>query len=273
MFQFTDIWGDGPEYFVSLIVEKLSYFKRAIFYRFAFRRIVGFTEQKVIMCILPPACVTGNSLFTEANPSGRASWKALFLIGACNTYVFDWLAHLRVDKNLNDFIFSALPFPQIHESSSFIAHSALRLSCNHAGFASLWREQLVNEWKERGKERFTWPVLSGDDERWEFRSAIDAVVADAYGLSRGQYEHVLSSFSHSSYPKAPELCLAKFVELKKIGIDAFTKKYDPYWDIPLNENLPKPVIDLPIPGGETDEDGKFKFTSEPIRKRRKRRTK
>jgi len=79
------------------------------------------------------------------------------------------------------------------------------------------------------------------------RAAIDAVVADAYGLTREQYAHVLSTFSHASYRKAPELCLAKFDELRAIGLDAFTKKYDPYWDIPLNENLPQPVIDIPIP--------------------------
>lgn len=49
------------------------------------------------------------------------------------------------------------------------------------------------------------------------------------------------------YPRAPQLCLARFDELKAIGLEAFTRKYDPYWDIPLNENLPQPVIDLPIP--------------------------
>ena len=41
------------------------------------------------------------------------------------------------------------------------------------------------------------------------------------------------------------MCLARFDELKSIGLGAFTKKHDPYWDIPLNENLPQPVIDLP----------------------------
>lgn len=90
-------------------------------------------------------------------------------------------------------------------------------------------------------------MLEGDDERWAVRAAIDAVVAEAYGLSREQYEHVLSSFSHRSYPKAPELCLAAFDELKAIGLEAFTKKHDPYWDIPLNDSLPEPVIDLPVP--------------------------
>jgi hypothetical protein len=43
------------------------------------------------------------------------------------------------------------------------------------------------------------------------------------------------------------LRVVKFDELKRLGRDAFTRKYDPYHDIPLNENHPQPVIDLPIP--------------------------
>ena len=130
-----------------------------------------------------------------------------------------------------------------------MSHSALRLSCNHSGYSSLWREQLGDTWRE-AKPPFTWPVLATDDERWEVRAAIDAAVTDAYGLNRDQYAHVLSTFSHKSYPQAPTLCLAKFDELKQIGLDAFTKKHDPYWDIPLNEALPKPVIELPIPAAD-----------------------
>ena len=121
-----------------------------------------------------------------------------------------------------------------------------RLPCNHAGYDPLWREQVGDTWR-KPKPPFTWPVLVTDDERWQVRAAIDAVVADAYGLNREQYAHVLSTFSHKSYLQAPALCLAKFDELKRICVDAFTKKYDPYWDIPLNESLPKPVIELPTP--------------------------
>lgn len=143
-----------------------------------------------------------------------------------------------------------------------MCHSALRLSCNHAGYASLWREQLDGTWREP-KPPFTWPALATDDERWEVRATIDAVVADGYGLHREQYAHLLSTFSHNSYPKTPALCLEKFDELKRIGLDAFTQKYDPYWDIPLNESLPKPVIELPIPA-ETNEsrDSKGLFDGE-----------
>ena len=119
----------------------------------------------------------------------------------------------------------------------------------------------------------TWPVLAEDDERWAVRAAIDAVVADAYGLTRDQYAHVLSTFSHTSYKKAPELCLARFDELKKLGLEKFTRKYDPYWDIPLNENLPQPVIDLPIPGeAKEEDDGEYRLTgaAKPAKRGRKK---
>ena len=151
-----------------------------------------------------------------------------------------------------------------------MVHFAARLSAVDDAFAPLWREQLGEAWRESDREPFSWPVLATDDERWEVRAAIDVVVADAYGLSRNQYEHVLSTFSHASYKKAPELCLARFDELKKIGLEAFTKKHDPYHDIPLNENLPEPVINLPIPTKETDErDGEFQLTGAPKQQRRR----
>jgi hypothetical protein len=45
-------------------------------------------------------------------------------------------------------------------------------------------------------------------------------------------------------PFVPVLCLAKFDEYASIGAAAFMRKYDPYWDIPLVETLPQPVIEL-----------------------------
>jgi len=58
------------------------------------------------------------------------------------------------------------------------------------------------------KPSFTWPVLChGRRSAGAARAAIDAVVAGAYGLSRDQYTHVLSTFKHTSYPKAPSFAL------------------------------------------------------------------
>lgn len=118
--------------------------------------------------------------------------------------------------------------------------------------APSWREQLGEAWREAGTA-FTWPVLSGDDARWAVRAAIKSVVAHAYGLTRDHYAHVLSTFSHSTYKDAPRQWLAAFDELHSIGSEAFTTKHDRYWDIPTNQNLPQPVIDLPISGAAQDE--------------------
>jgi hypothetical protein len=81
----------------------------------------------------------------------------------------------------------------------------------------------------------------------------DSLVAHAYGLTRDQYAHVLSTFSHSTYQDARRQCLAAFDELQQIGLEPFTQKHDPYWNLPLNENLPQPVIDLPIPAAAPGE--------------------
>jgi hypothetical protein len=92
--------------------------------------------------------------------------------------------------------------------------------------SSFVNEILGEVWREAGTT-FTWPVLPGDDARWEVRAAIDAVVAHAYGLTRDQYAHVLSTFSHSSYQDAPRQCLAIFEELRTLGLETFTQKPAP----------------------------------------------
>jgi hypothetical protein len=42
--------------------------------------------------------------------------------------------------------------------------------------------------------------------------------------------------------------LEAFDELEEIGLEEFTRKHDPYWDIALNENLPQPAIELAVHG-------------------------
>jgi hypothetical protein len=170
------------------------------------------------------------------------------LAAIANSFPFDFSLRMKVQATVNLFILNGCPVPSLDTSrKGFLSHTALRLTCNHAGYSALWKEQLGASWRELSPQQ-TWPVLDGEERRWESRAAIDAVVADAYRLSRHQYEHILSTFSHSSYPKAPYLCLDAFDELREIGIKAFCQKHDPYWDIPLNENLPQPVLDLEIPG-------------------------
>jgi hypothetical protein len=185
---------------------------------------------------------------------------------------------LKNAAHVNLFILDACPVPGIALTkgppAALLTHSALRLSCNHEGFAGLWREVLGDDWREPRRPRRGWPVLRGEDDRWLVRAAIDAVVAEAYGLSREQYAHVLSAFNHKSYPKAPEVCLAAFDELTARGLEAFCRAHDPYWDVPLKKEPATPAIDALVPEritGGTGQEGLFADVA-PRRQRRGRRS-
>ena len=243
--QFDDAWGDRPRYCLSVqsLSDKASWINAARYYRLAYRSVASATnERTAIFSILPAGVVLGNSAPGNRHPDKTPKLFELVLAAMANSYPFDWTIRVRAGSNINQFILFSCPIPPVR-CWQFMRSAALRLTANHAGYLSLWTEQLGDEWREP-IPKHTWPVLSGVDDQWMIRATIDAVVADAYGLTKDQYTHVLSTFSHKSYPKAPALCLDRFDELKSIGLDAFTKKHDPYWDIPLNENLPKPVIEL-----------------------------
>jgi len=253
---------------------------RLPFFRLALRRTVGSVEtneRSLVAAILPPGVTVADSAVVEKTPQARSNSVALWLLATLNCFIPDSVARLLVSANLNDYLLRSLPFASNLGSIRLLVHAALRLSSCDEAYSPLWREQVGDTWREVTKAAFTWPVLASEDERWLVRSAIDAVLAEAYDLSREQYAHVLSRFSHKSYPEAPELCLRMFDDLKIHGLDVFTKKHDPYWDMPLNENLPQPVIDLPVAEAEQATVGdpalgpQFRLSDQPSRQRAKRK--
>jgi len=56
------------------------------------------------------------------------------------------------------------------------------------------------------------------------------------------------------------MCLEAFDELSDIGLEAFIKRHDPYWDIPLNVNLPQPILEL----GISDQVGMVEASMGPL---------
>lgn len=247
--QFEDRWGESPRYMVpiALIGDKLEFIENSRYYRVSYRTISASTNERTgIFCLLPPGYITARSSPCDGSPRQHHNAASLEMLAYSNSYAFDFmLRQIMSSMTVNYFFLERVPVPTSKSLRiCFIAHEVLRLTCNHAGYETLWREQLGGTWRE-SIPSFTWPVLVSDDARWAVRAAVDAVVAQAYGLNREQYVHVLSTFSHKSYPQAPILCLARFDELHEIGLEAFTRTWDPYWDIPLNESLPKPVIELP----------------------------
>ncbi|MCA0454914.1 MAG: hypothetical protein LCI00_13150 [Chloroflexi bacterium] len=225
------------------------------YFRAALRATCGHPKtnaRSLMLTLLPPGTSSTNSIMIEVQPHKRANVNALYVCGVLNTFSIDHRVRMRVQANINKGILKNVEIPELNDDlRSFFVHSALRLICNHEGYLPLWQEQLGDVWREP-KPKHTFPVLDGETERWDVRAAIDVVVAQAYGLNRDQYEHVLRSFDRASGPNPyTGICLEKWDELHAIGLEAFTRKYDPYHDIPLVETLPKPVIDLKLPQNDS----------------------
>ena len=257
--QFCDTQQEAPRYCVDLskMSDRRTLLEDSRHYRLIVRSAIHAGEsRKSVFCLLPPGVLAAHSASIEVNVRGRATARAAELCSVANAFSCDFVAHRIVLLNLSLFLLKRLPYPRLGLAErTYLTHQATRLSCNHDGYAPLWSEQFGDAWREATPKQ-TWPVLDDESERWGVRAGIDAVVANAYGLDRDQYRYLLSSFNHSSYPRAPELCLSAFDQLQELGSGAFFKKSDPYWDVPLNEDLPNPVIELPAADATYSESGR-----------------
>jgi len=240
--QFDDHWGAPPRYLVHAdrVADRPRWTRAARYYRLAFRAVASSTNERTcIFCVLPPGSLCGNSAPVEAHPWRRPNSEALALAAVANTHVVDFLVRVRSSANLNLFILrhTALPVLENAALQTLAIHTSLRLTCNHAGYAALWSEQLGDAWGEPAPPG-TWPAVAEPSERWRLRAVLDAIVAHTFGLSRDQYEHVLGAFSHRSNPDAPDQCLGVFDDLLERGGDAFAALHDPYADVPLVSSSP-----------------------------------
>ena len=246
--QFSDRWGAAPRYAVRMddLADKPQSAGSARHYRAACREVARSTDERTaIATMLPPGVLCGHTISVERRPDRRPNAAALSLVGVVNSFPFDWLLRQKAAAHASLYILSELPVPRLAaDADRLLAHATLRLCCNHRGFAVLWREQLGAAWREAAPRR-SWPVIAAEADRWRLRAAMDAVIAQAYGLSRAQYERVLASFSHKTFQAAPSLCLAEFDELESNGLAGFCLARDPYFDIPLVTTLAQPVIHLP----------------------------
>jgi hypothetical protein len=214
--QYTDKWDAKPRYSVAQASLTTSVAAATEHYRLVFRDIARSNDERtMIACIAPPGAVFGHTATVEKSPGARTNSDALLLCALFNSFAFDWLVRQKTATHLSLYILDALPVPLFGEAArAFLAHGALRLSCNHAGYATLWRGQCG---------RSGGPATEHTDARWRLRAAMDAVVATAYGLDRSQYEAVLASFSHRSRPDAARSCLSAIDVLQAEGVEAFCR--------------------------------------------------
>jgi hypothetical protein len=250
--QFDPTWESSPTLVVPLanLGDRVQRIQIARHFRLVFRRQASSTNERTVISYLsPPGLLYFDSALPERAPEDRPNFAAMMTVALVNSFPFDWIIRQLVSANVTFNFLDTVPVPSLRGRRGFLAHTALRLSCAHSGYESLWKEQLGEAWRE-ASPRHSWPVLEGE-ARIQARASIDAILAHAYGLSREHYAYVLATFNHASYPSAPTACLAAFDELLRDGEESFKRNRDPYWDIPLHEDNAQPMLELPsIDGGE-----------------------
>ena len=200
--QYTDRWDTAPRYQVraEALLAKPRVAEAVGHFRLAFRDIARSNDERsMIATILPPGVVLGHTATVEKTPGVRPLRLALALCGVFNSFSFDWLTRQKTATHLSLYLLDGLPMPVLSEGAlCVLADTTAALCANDARYAPLVGH------------RSTWPVVPDPAERWRRRAVADAVVAVGYGLGRDDYTHVLSGFSHASWPSAPEMCLAAF---------------------------------------------------------------
>ena len=236
--QYDDRWDCGARYAVpvSALEDKPSWRQAARYFRLALRKISRSTDERTaIAAFTSPGYLFNDTAPVERAPHQRANAAALMLCAVINSFTFDWALRQKAAATINLFILEACPVCDLSAPiARFLAHGALRLSCNHAAYAPLWREQLGTA------SPAGWPAIAPQTERWRLRAAMDAVVASAYGVTHADYEHILRSFAHNHFPAAPAYCLAAFDELYAQGLTGFCCAHDPYDHIALVDALALP---------------------------------
>jgi hypothetical protein len=231
-----------PRYMVDLgkCADRSDLFEQLRWYRLMGRSAIHASEaHKTVFALVPPGGLVSNSAMVEAGPGERPNAVALAALAVLNSSVFDFLAHKQVVLNLNLFILRNLRIPKVLFGTACLAHTALRLSAVDASFGTLWQEQLGCAWREE-------LVIRSAEKRMAAVAVIDALVALSYGLSRRQYAYVLERNGTGGSDAAARLCLARFEELERIGVEAFTRKWDPHWDVALNNAPARAAIEYPL---------------------------
>jgi hypothetical protein len=196
-----------PHFFVS---RKLftALLPEQVRFRAGFADVNSATNERTLqVAVIPKTCGCGNRVPTIAFER-RDGILNLLWAAIANTFVADWLTRLRVKEILNFFIAEQLPMPRLSPDDGLgreLVVLAARLNCVIPELAELWEEVAKHypeamhpQWQLPHPDLPTCPSAQlptcDPSERQFLRARIDALVADAYGLSVQEFAYILSTF-------------------------------------------------------------------------------
>ena len=197
-------------------------------YQLVFRNIShGRNMRTVIATILPPRMFYPNSLYV-AIPIHNGSIELgsvynrhiAYLVGVFNSMTFDFLIRSKVNTNVASVI-KDTPVPR---PTGEIAELAARLSVGSNEFESFAESLRIDN------------LTLCPSDKIKIRAKLDATVAHAYGLNKGEYRMVLNSFKFredSSLHEAENVnwsdneTLKKFYgEVRKLALAYYDEMYE-----------------------------------------------
>lgn len=173
-------------------------------YRLAFRDIARSSDARtVIACILPPGRFCPHTVSLEQVYIDRVDAhgyrsderltprQRLYLLALFNSLVFDWIIRQSVTTHVSFFFVYNTRAPRPDDAGLMpLARRAARLSCHTAEFDDLARQAGLRDHRDTAAE----PA-----ERARLRAELDGLVAHLYGLTEGEFAHILATF-----PLVPE---------------------------------------------------------------------
>lgn len=195
-----------PHYFVSAKLFAAMFPGQQRF-RAGFLGVNSATNERTLQsAVVPSIAVCGNAVPTVStapdDPRVALLWAAL-----ANSFISDWLIRVRVKENLNFVFIAQLPMPRLSPDGQvgreMVVLSA-RLNCVLPEFAELWEQvaqrypdDLSAQWRlpqDRNDPDFDRLPCIDPTERQFLRARLDALAADAYGLTAPEFAYILTTF-------------------------------------------------------------------------------
>ena len=165
-----------------------------------YRRISSsINTRTMIACINPPSVFTTNATFMALPRIGMFTINSdyhrlgAYLCGIFNSTTYDYLIRQKVDKSVETYLIYDTPVPE--DFTSDVAKRISKLSSILA-LSDSWHDGMADAFPIDRPE--VQDITLG--KRIELTAEIDALSALHYGLTRGEYEHILKSFKFSKTP-------------------------------------------------------------------------
>ena len=161
-------------------------------YRLAYRAIARSSDTRtLIVSVLPANVFCGNSL--NVDRSRMTSENTLFVMALLDSIVVDYRLRMSVSANLNTFFIYQLPVPRLSTTDPHfkrLVRRAAQLVCTTPAFDALAQAAGLEGHR-----------ILNDTERNRLRAEVDGLVANLYGLTNEEFDHILSTFPLISEPE------------------------------------------------------------------------